>query len=427
MRVVLSASACAPDRGSEPGTGWQWATAAASRHEVWLLTPERNRDAIESERSGRPDLAGLTPVYVPEPSWIPTDASALRFRRARYLFWQREVGVMARELHRTARFDVAHHVTFASDWQPCGLARLDDLPLVWGPVGGATRSAWPLWRELGPRGLAEEAVREVVTGTARRAIGRRVARRAAVTVAMNPDVAAAFGSVADVVVEPNVAIDPAVLDHPSPPTGPTDRYCTAVFAGRLIGWKGARLAIEALARPEAADWRLELLGEGPREGDLRRLADGLGLADRVEFRGYRPRDEVLDTLARADAFVFPSLHDSAGWAVAEAITLGCPVVCLDRGGPALLAGEVGDQVVPVTASVVADLATALDRVRPRGDRSPRWTADRLPDVIDDLYRRAVAHHDRGRVGKGASAAAAPAGPIGGAGPSARPTTTEPMP
>lgn len=40
----------------------------------------------------------------------------------------------------------------------------------------------------------------------------------------------------------------------------------------------------------------------------------------------------------SDTFLFPSLHDEAGWAVAEAIASGLPVVCLDHGGPRVVAG-----------------------------------------------------------------------------------------
>ncbi len=391
MKVVLSASACAPHRGSEPGTGWQWAEAAARRHDVWLLTPTRNREAIDAEIAARDDLGRLHPVYVDEPRWIPTDETALRFRRLRYLAWQRRAGAAARRLHAEHGIDVAHHVTFAADWQPCGLTALDEVPLVWGPVGGATRPVWSLWRHLGARGLLEEVARSVLTGTGRLLVGRRVARRAAVTVAMNPDVVEALGDAPRrVVVESHVAIDPNVLSHAAPrPDGSPQGPRTAVFVGRLIGWKGIHLAVEAIARPELADWRLVIFGRGPLEEQLRRRATELGVGDRVDLPGYLPRDGVLDAVARADALVFPSLHDSGGWAVGEAITLGCPVVCLDRGGPALLAGAVGDAVVPVSGRVVEDLAAAWAAVAPRRAPSRRWTADRLPDVIDDLYAAAT--------------------------------------
>jgi glycosyltransferase involved in cell wall biosynthesis len=64
---------------------------------------------------------------------------------------------------------------------------------------------------------------------------------------------------------------------------------------------------------------------------------------------------------RHDAFLFPSLHDSSGNVVLEALSSGLPVVCLDAGGPALLVDpSCGFKVRPgAPQQVVEDLARAL--------------------------------------------------------------------
>ena len=54
MKVLISAYICAPHRGSEPGAGWNWSLAAAEDNEVWVLTRERNRAAIEAEPGHAP-------------------------------------------------------------------------------------------------------------------------------------------------------------------------------------------------------------------------------------------------------------------------------------------------------------------------------------------------------------------------------------
>ncbi len=106
------------------------------------------------------------------------------------------------------------------------------------------------------------------------------------------------------------------------------------------------------------------------------------------LRGYQPRSEVMAAIQRADVLVAPSLRDSAGWAVAEAMTLGCPVVALDRGGPSYLLEGGGGTAVPVSRDVVRDLAVAVSR-RPRSQPSDRWTSARLADLVDGWYRRAA--------------------------------------
>jgi glycosyltransferase involved in cell wall biosynthesis len=245
-----------------------------------------------------------------------------------------------------------------------------------------------MMRWLGWRGVLVDVARSTLTRVARRFSGDPTARRAAVVVAMNADVARRFQHARNVVVEPNFALTDDELVERPPAAGGTGR--TAIFVGRLIPWKGTRIAIAALARPEAQRWRIEFYGNGPDRPYLEQLAGQLGVADRVQFRGRVTRLEVLDAMARADAFVFPSLHDSAGWAVGEASSMGCPVVCLDIGGPPVLA-DVNARPVRIDEDVVAGVARRLQECESRpGTTTRRWSVDRLPALTAQWYDLATA-------------------------------------
>lgn len=381
-KVVMSAYACGPGPafGSEPGAGWAFAEAAAQHNEVWVFTRERFQTAIAERLAADPELAlNLHPIYV-----RLSETSERRKRRPRdvywyYALWQREVAKRAAALHADLGMDVGHHVTFASDWLPAGLLTLD-LPLVWGPVGGATRIPRPMLRWVGRRGLVSEVGRTTLTGAARAVWGDRAARRADVVVGLNRDVERRFARIAPVIVEPNSAITVPAGD----PLPRQDGVRHAVFVGRLLGWKGARLAVAALGHPSCSDWTLDIYGEGPDELELRRTVERLRLEKRVRFLGQRPREEILDAFRSADAMLFPSMHDSAPWAVAEAVSLGCPVVCLDVGGPPLLMAGHGT-AVPPDGDVVEGLARALVSVPDRFPPSPRWGPARLPALVDSWY------------------------------------------
>jgi glycosyltransferase involved in cell wall biosynthesis len=105
-------------------------------------------------------------------------------------------------------------------------------------------------------------------------------------------------------------------------------------------WKGVAIAIRAIA--ETDHWRLVVVGGGFDEMRLRRLARRLNVGDRVRFTGWLTKEEVLDRMRKdADVFVFPSMHEEAGLVVVEALASGLPVICLDKGGPPLLAGGAG--------------------------------------------------------------------------------------
>lgn len=389
-RVLIGAYACGPVEESEASAGWAFATAAASRHDVTVLTRTRFREPVSAALAADPDLAArMTVVYVDPARWI------MRLRQklpaALYWFyplWQGHLLREARRLHAREPFDVAHHVTFANDWLRCGLASLRGVPFVWGPVGGASKVPYlRLRRWLGVRGTLTEAARDALTAVPRALWGDRAARRAALVVAQNPDVARRFARRARTAVEPNAAMERDVLPERRREDGGRP---VAVFAGRLLAWKGARLALEAIAQPLVADWRLEVYGEGYELAALRRLAAELGVADRVRFFGRVPRERVLDAFARADAMLFPSMHDQAGWVAAEASTLGLPVVCLPLGGPATLADR-NAFVAEIDGDLPSRLAEQLVAARAAGGTPhDRWSSDRLPGLVSGWYEEAIA-------------------------------------
>ena len=115
----------------------------------------------------------------------------------------------------------------------------------------------------------------------------------------------------------------------------TDSRNSTVFLniGRLVGYKGQRFAIEALpAVPGAVLW---LVGTGPLEQELRSLATGLGVGDRVRFWGDVADGELPVLLNACDVFLFPSItpNEAFGLVLVEAMACGKPLVaCHLRSG-----------------------------------------------------------------------------------------------
>jgi glycosyltransferase involved in cell wall biosynthesis len=387
LKVLMSAYACEPGRGSEPGAGWAWTRAAALEHDVWLLTRCNQAPMIEAAIEREPSLR-LTPIYLDLPAWARFWKRGRRGIRTYYLIWQGLALRTARQLHETIRFDVSHHVTFAADSLPAGIAWVNDLPFVWGPVGGFASMRGVQWRWLGPRKYVEAVARQVVTHTLRKVLLSRMVPRVSLAVAQNHDVASVLSNASvPVVIEPNVALERAQTSYQSTPWA-LDGKRHAVYAGRLELFKGPGLAVMAISRPEADTWVLHLYGEGGDRPVVERLARRLGVANRVVFHGHRPRDEILAALRQAQALLFPSLHDSAGWSVGEAVSVGCPVICIDRAGPSTIVRLSEGIKVALTGDVASSIARALRSLDGRSAPSRRWDADRLPQLLTEWYRQA---------------------------------------
>ena len=138
-----------------------------------------------------------------------------------------------------------------------------------------------------------------------------------------------------------------------------------LYAGHLLEIKGVHLALAAFAQFHRAlpNSRFTLIGEGGARPQLDHLARWYGIEGTVDFRGPLPRRELLAAYPEFDLLLFPSLRDSGGMVVLEAMQRGLPAVVLDLGGPGRIVTNACGRVIRAgdrnESQVVADLAHAL--------------------------------------------------------------------
>ena len=117
------------------------------------------------------------------------------------------------------------------------------------------------------------------------------------------------------------------------------------YVGRLVLYKGLSVLIEALSGLPA-NCQLRLLGSGPDEAELRRIATERGVADRVVFAGAVSSSEVPREIAAMDVMALPSLSrpnwkEQFGRALIEAMACEVPVVGSDSGEIPHVIGDAG--------------------------------------------------------------------------------------
>ena len=139
------------------------------------------------------------------------------------------------------------------------------------------------------------------------------------------------------------------------PAAVPDGEIDLLFVGQLIRGKGVQLLLRAMARMRTRR-TLDVVGAGNLEGRLRALAEKLGLADRVRFRGFQADPQAW--MRAAACVVVPSFwQEPYGLVAAEAVALGRPVVAFAIGG---LPEACGGRATLVPPGDVAALARALD-------------------------------------------------------------------
>ena len=180
------------------------------------------------------------------------------------------------------------------------------------------------------------------------------------------------------------------------PDGRDER--TLVAVGRLEPLKGLDNLIEAAAalRARGTELKVEIVGVGEQESELRELAVARGMEQLVTFRGLLSSDDTLKAIRRATVLVHPSIApDAMPTVLKEALAVGTPAVASDLAGATeiLDAGACG---LLVPANDVAALVDAIDRLlqsAPLRRELARRGRERA-ETMFDLWRNGAALADR---------------------------------
>lgn len=120
-----------------------------------------------------------------------------------------------------------------------------------------------------------------------------------------------------------------------------------IYFGRIDSDKGVLVLIEALSRLGFETPPLLIVGRGPLEGAVRARAAALGLGERVRLIGWKEPAELAALLASARLAVLPSLAESFGLAMVEAMAAGVPLVTTRAGAvPEVVGDPPGARMVP---------------------------------------------------------------------------------
>ena len=358
MKVLLSAYACIPKRGTEPGNGWGLAVHLANRGiDVHVLTAAINREHIQQQLQISP-IPGLRVHYVNYPT------NRFRSEAILYPLWQFAAVRAARDLNDSESFDLVHHITFGTVRLPTQLWRIG-VPVVFGPVGGGQTAPESMIEYFGPDKNKERA-RTLLTRALKYSPLHRywLSRMSSVLVANREtrDLVRFLGRkdaemMFDVMIpEDFVAANPRRFeDNPSP--------LKILWVGTMRPGKGLALSLDILARVKTPAM-LTIVGNGFEEGVVRAMIATRNLTDRVIWEDRRhPLSEVRKAYLSHDVMLFNSLRESGGAQLVESMAMGLPVVTLNmHGATDIVPKDAGFKIeVHNPEQVIQDAAAALDR------------------------------------------------------------------
>jgi glycosyltransferase involved in cell wall biosynthesis len=337
MRVLLISPNCSPG-GSETKTGFQLARALGNYVEAVVVTHNFFEWSIEDAGG----LGNTRAVYLDLHEMVKRGnaiCSRLGLSAAGETILRLPLSIAFEEMVwkrfesdlKGGKFDLIHRLTPQSSALPSPIASKSPVPFVIGPINGGLpypeQFRREMWQErewlryvrglvrFVPYYLSTYRKAAAILGSGQHTIDRLPIR----------DSSKVF-HFTEMGFDPNSFQQ--VMDRSA-----GDRL-TFIFVGRLVPFKCPRIAIAAFgASPILRRHRLLIIGDGPDRRALEQQVVSLGLEGSVELTGALTLDEVAAHLQSADVFVFPSIRESGGTAVAEAMACGLPCVVTDYGGP----------------------------------------------------------------------------------------------
>ena len=403
LKVLVSASAFSPVRGSEFAVGWDYVRAIASRHQVWVITRGTEEEETKEYLRQHPDaMPNVTVHFIPLKgrSFHIFLLDALYYSLI-YRRWQLRALRLARDLDAEIDFDLIHHVTGTGFREPGYLWKLGKT-FVWGPIGGLQffplnllnvvpfssrfffilsniSAAWSMFLSRRPR-CAASAASIILAGSS------NVADK----------VRSLWGRDATVLCQ----VSAPELESRLPLRRGVGEPLRIIWSGSCEPRKALNIVLLALARLKRSfiDWQLVVVGDGLLLSAWKALAGKLGLADRCKFVGRVPRAEVLSIMATGHCFALSSLYEGTPTVVVEALAYGLPVICLDHFGMKdVVNAECGVKILPDTFDhVIHEFAKAIEAIGLDEDRrykmaiaaqgaSQRLTVTHKSEAINEIY------------------------------------------
>ena len=305
MNILYIAYSCDPFQGSEDKIGWCVPLESAKSNRVFVITKEEHRPIIESYLKEHA-VDNLKFYYVDIPALYKKLFRGFMYS-GRLSIWHRRAFPVAKRICEKEKIDIVHQIT-PIEFRAIGdYGNINGTRFVCGPLGGG---------EQLPDGLKDYARGHMAIETTRLLINRLFFDN---------------GLRNDELKKIEQTQDRDLMDA-------NNRKRVFLVAGRMIYRKGHTFLLDALEQlPDDVDYECRIVGGGPEMEKLRaRCGNNVRLEKHVVFTGMLPYSEMEREYENADAFIMPSIRETTGTVLLEAMSKKIPVITIGKFGGAVL-------------------------------------------------------------------------------------------
>jgi glycosyltransferase involved in cell wall biosynthesis len=342
-RILVSAYAISPVRGSECAVGWEITTRLGEFFDVTVLTCEETPSntpyykEIENYIANHGNIKNVhfVPVKMPKNSKKYTKMHDLGFWPAYYWgynCWQKEAYKVAKDLHKQKRFDMAYQLNMIGFREPGYLWRLD-IPFLWGPTNGFHSIPFSFIRGYKGKSflvqLLKHLANEVQIKLSFRA--KKAAKKASIVWCVDETAVKnmkQWNANAELMQETglNQLPDKFVLNRHYDGI----RCLNLVWSGMITPGKALNILIKALLELKNFNFHLTVIGDGPLLNHEKKQAEAI--QNKITWTGWLKKADAIESVKKADLLIHTSLKEGTPHSILEALGMGVPVLCHDTCG-----------------------------------------------------------------------------------------------
>lgn len=375
LNVLIDAYAISPNWGSEQGMGWNWVSNLAKFCNLYVITEGEWKKEIEQSLNAamhnnldkavnptgltRQQAENMHFFYLP----VSAEVRQMCWNQGTWKFylyyeqWEKRAFEKAKEIIATCakvpgcQIDVAHKLNMIGFREPGYMWKINDLPFVWGPVGGYGCVPSAFMKGSGMRNILKEVIKNAINYITFRYQPRvrKAAKRADAIIGAYKET---FEAIRDVYRPDTVLINEtgAFIDETSVAHASAGEEFRLLWVGKYDLRKQLGIAIQTMnLLKHKTNIHLYVAGSGyPKDVEFyTNMVKGLRLENNVHLLGVVPNVETREMMKEMDIFFFTSVHEATSTVVPEAISAGLPVVCHDmRGFGIIVDDKIGRKIQP---------------------------------------------------------------------------------
>ncbi len=359
MKILYIAYSCLPLKGSEEKIGWNIPVESAKTNTVYVITKEEHRQKIE-EYTKQHQINNIKFYFVDIPKIYKKVFKGTAYF-ARLNLWHKKALPLAKEICKKEQIEIIHQITPIEFRSIGDYGKIPNTKFVCGPLGGG---------EFLPKELKCYARKNIITEKVRQLINSYYKHRYKQSKKLNNCDYILFANnetkeyLNDLTVNiPNcLFFDNGISQEDFATTAQSNNNenhkanenenhkandntnnqannkVVLLVCSRLAYRKGHRFLLDVLKQlPADLNYQCRIVGTGPDLKKIKNLCNKYNLDNRVVFTGRIPYESMTDEYKNAHVMIMPSIRETTGAVLLEAMSKGLPVITINKfGGPVLL-------------------------------------------------------------------------------------------